>query len=206
MRKARSLQGHDGRPDTAKAPWDVSRLAHVIARVAWGLALLLAAIGLAPARADGCLEGDWIDEARAFVAEETGITAPEVCVRLAGKERLDGLVFPVVLGGSHGEAAAAVYVPATREILLADDLDPGTPLARSYLVHELVHAQQFASRAYERASCPGALEADAYDTQALYLRTRGLREEAFLLQILGMFQSACGYSDQPIGSRYRFGH
>jgi hypothetical protein len=23
----------------------------------------------------------------------------------------------------------------------------------------------------------------------------GLREEAFLLQVLGMFQSACGYSD-----------
>ena len=109
--------------------------------------------------------------------------------------RLTGVVFPVALGQSHGEAVAAVYVPATQEILLADDLDPGAPLARSYLVHELVHAQQFASRAQERASCPGALEADAYDTQAFYLRTKSLREEALLLQILGMFQSACGYSD-----------
>ena len=120
--------------------------------VACVLALPLAAIGPAPARADGsggCLEGDWIAEARAFVAEETGIPAPEACVRLASKERLDGLVFPVALGESHGETVAAVYVPATREILLADDLDPGTPLARSYLVHELVHAQQFTSRAHE---------------------------------------------------------
>jgi hypothetical protein len=195
MRKARSFQCQDRRHGKAKVPWDVPRLAHVIALAACVLTLLLAAIGPAPARADGCLEGDWITEARTFVMEETGTTAPQVCVRLAGKERLNGLVFPMAFGESRGEAVAAVYVPATREILLADDLDPGTPLARSYLVHELVHAQQFASRAHERASCPGALEADAYDTQARYLRTKGLREEAFLLQILGMFQSACGYPD-----------
>jgi hypothetical protein len=166
--------------------------------VACGLALLLAAIGPAPAGADGsggCLEGVWIAEARAFVAEERGIPAPDTCVRLAGKEPLDGLVFPVARDETHGEAVAAVYVPATREILLADDLDPSTPLALSYLVHELVHAQQFAEHAQERVSCPGVLEADAYGTQALYLRTMGLRDEAFLLQILGMFQSACGYSD-----------
>ncbi len=173
------------------------KLSHKAAMVACVLALPWAAIDPAPARANGsggCLEGDLITEARAFVAEETGNTAPEVCLRMAGKERLDGLVFPAAHDETHSEAVAAVYLPATREILLADDLDPGTPLARSYLVHELVHAQQFASRAHERASCPGTLEADAYDTQARYLRTKGLREEAFLLQILGMFQSACGYS------------
>jgi hypothetical protein len=170
----------------------------VTALVACGLALPLAAPGPVPARAagsDGCLEGAWIAEARAFVAEETGILAPEACVRLASKARLDGLVFPVGIGESHGETVAAVYVPATREILLADDLDPSTPLARSFLVHELVHAQQFATRTHERASCPGVLETDAYGVQALYLRTWGLREEAFLLQALGMLQGACGYSD-----------
>jgi hypothetical protein len=107
------------------------------------------------------------------VTNETGIPAPEACVRLASKERLDGLVFPVGIGESHGEIVAAAYVPATREILLADDLDPSTPLARSYLVHELVHAQQFTSRAHEHVRCPGVLEADAYGTQALYLSTPG---------------------------------
>jgi hypothetical protein len=198
MRKARSLQRHDGHPDTARILWDALPLARVIALVACGLALPLATPGPVPARAarsDECLESEWIAEARAFVTEETGIPAPEACVRLARQQHLDGLVFPVALGQSHGEAVAAVYVPATREILLADDLDPGTPLARSYLVHELVHAQQFASRAHERASCPGVLETDAYGIQALYLRTKGLREEAFLLQALGMLQGACGYSD-----------
>jgi uncharacterized protein DUF6647 len=197
MRKARALQCQDDHCGTAKAPWDLSRLAHGIARVACGLALALAATGPAPARADGsggCLEGAWIAEARAFVAEETGIPAPEACVRMASKARLDGLVFTVGIGVSHGETVAAVYVPATREILLADDLNPGTLLTRSYLVHELVHAQQFTSRVHEHVRCPGVLEADAYGTQALYLSTWGLREEAFLLQILGMFQSACGFS------------
>jgi hypothetical protein len=116
-------------------------------------------------------------------------------VRAAKPKQLNVLVIPAALGKPQGETVAAVYVPATREILLADDLDPAAPLARSYLVHELVHAQQFARHAHERASCPGMLEADAYGTQALYLRTRGLQEEAFLLQVLGMFQSACGYSD-----------
>ena len=197
MRNARPHQCQDGHPNTARRLWDTPHLAHVIALVACGLAAPLAAIGPVPARAagsDGCLEGDWIAEARAFVAEETGIPAPEACVRMASKARLDGLVFAVGIGESHGETVAAVYVPATREILLADDLDPGTPIARSYLVHELVHAQQFTSRVHEHVRCPGVLEADAYGTQALYLSTWGLREEAFLLQILGMLQSACGSS------------
>jgi hypothetical protein len=172
-------------------------LADVTTLIACVLAVPLAVIGPASAHPDGsggCLEADWIVEARAFVTNETGIPAPEACVRLASKARLDGLVFPTAISGSHGETVVAVYVPATREILLADDLDPGTPLARSYLVHELVHAQQFTSRVHEHVRCPGVLEADAYGTQALYLSTHGLREEAFLLQILGMFQSACGYS------------
>jgi hypothetical protein len=169
----------------------------VTALVACGLALPLATLGPVPARAagsGGCLEGAWIAEARAFVAEETGIPVPEACVRLARKEHLNGLVFPAALNDTHGETVAAIYVPATREILLADDLAPGTLLARSYLVHELVHAQQFTSRAHEHVQCPGTLEADAYGTQALYLHTKDLRDEAFLLQILGMLQSACGYS------------
>lgn len=129
------------------------------------------------------------------MAKETGVPAPDVCVSSVPPNKLKVLVLPATLSKAQDETVAAVYVPATREILLAEDLDPSTPLGRSYLVHELVHAQQFASHAHERASCLGVLEADAYSTQALYLRTRGLRDEAFLLQVLGMFQSACGYSD-----------
>jgi hypothetical protein len=155
-------------------------------------------LGHAPARAEpsnDCLEGDWITEATAFVTEETGISAPEVCVRFAKSERLNAMVLAGVLGAAHGASVAAAFFPAIREIVLADDLDPGTPMARGYLVHELLHAQQFARRAHEHASCLGVLEAEAYRTQALYLHSKGLDEEAFLLQVLGMFQSACGHSD-----------
>jgi hypothetical protein len=87
-----------------------------------------------------------------------------------------------------------VFVPATSAIQLANDLDPDAPLSRSYLVHELVHAQQFARHAHERAVCPGALEGEAYNLQALYLTSKGLREDAFLLQVLGMLQGACEHS------------
>jgi hypothetical protein len=144
--------------------------------------------------AEGCLDGAAVTDVRNFVAAETGHSVPDVCIRFAPQERLTVLAGSALRGQSPGEDAAAVYVPASGEILLANDLDLGAPLARSYLVHELVHAQQFAARAQERASCPGLLEADAYGMQALYLRTNGLREEAILLQVLGMFQSACGYA------------
>jgi hypothetical protein len=46
-----------------------------------------------------------------------------------------------------------------------------------------------------RRACPGVLEADAYDLQALYLRLSGLRDEGLLMQVLGMLKSSCGYSD-----------
>jgi hypothetical protein len=159
--------------------------------------LVLALLGAASARAEtarGCLAGAAITEAREFVAAETGNPVPEVCVRSATQERLASVAGPEQRGRVPSNAVAAAYMWASGEILVADDLDFSTPLATSYLVHELVHAQQFAARAQKRASCPGLLETAAYNLQALYLRTKGSREEAVLLQVLGMFQSACNDS------------
>ena len=138
-----------------------------------------------------CLAGEWIDDVIAFVVEETGSSVPMVCLSRATSDVLQSLV---ATEGNH-DILAAVFVPARREILLADDLDLGAPLGRSYLVHELVHAQQFAGGSNERARCPGALESDAYGVQALYLRRHNLTTDAFLLQVLGMLQSACGRSN-----------
>jgi hypothetical protein len=118
--------------------------------MAWAIVLASLLLGCAPARAEtlaGCIESSWIDEVAHFVAVDTRSDVPEVCVRFAGQEQLNALVPSAMAGRSHGETVAAVYVPATREILLAHDLDPATPLARSYLVHELVHAQQFEQHA-----------------------------------------------------------
>lgn len=197
MEKLHLFQKASSRHDTHKASHGLICRA---ALVASGFVLALGPSGALsdmPTRADaseGCLTGAWIAEAQAFVTDEMGAPAPEVCVRLASVERLNAFVLPAIRGKAHEDTVAAVYVPATHEILLADDLDPSTPLARSYLVHELVHAQQYAMHAEKHVSCPGVLEGDAYGTQALYLRTKGLYEDAFLLQVLGMFQSACGYS------------
>ena len=174
-----------------------THLAHVTTLVACGLALRWPPLVLRqPARTDptDALRAIGSPRQEPSWRRRRAFRPPRLACAWPARSDLDGLVFPVALGESHGETVAAVYVPATREILLADDLNPGTLLTRSYLVHELVHAQQFTSRAHEHVRCPGALEADAYGTQALYLSTWGLREEAFLLQILGMFQSACGYS------------
>lgn len=142
-----------------------------------------------------CLDSEWIRRVTHFVVQETGAQVPEVCVRFAGADELNALSLSAMAGRSHGETIAALYVPSTREILLAQDLDPASVLARSYLAHELVHAQQFERAAHERVSCLGALEGEAYDLQAEYLRTHSStsEREAFLFQLLGMLQSACGY-------------
>ena len=140
-----------------------------------------------------CLTGDWISEVAHFVAEETGIPVPNVCVRFGKSDQLKKLAQSGV-PRAHTNDVAAIFVPATREILLANDLEPSTTLGRSYLVHEMVHAQQFARHMHERASCPGKLEGEAYNLQALYLSAGELREDAFLLQVVGMLQSACEYT------------
>lgn len=87
---------------------------------------------------------------------------------------------------------AAAYSPGTREVLLADDLDLLDPVARSYLVHELVHAQQIAAGKHRRVSCPSRLEEEAYTVQARYLDGHGLQREALLFRLLGMLQGTCG--------------
>lgn len=194
MENARRYKGACRHQGFRKAP---RRSAFVGALTACRILLVLLLLVSTPARAEtpqGCLNGEWIKEVTQFVVEETRSQVPEICVRFAGMEQLNALVLSAVAGRSHGETVAALYVPSTREILLAHDLDPATVLARSYLAHELVHAQQFGRGTHERASCSGALEGEAYNLQALYLRTYTSNhdDEAFLFQLLGMLQSACG--------------
>jgi hypothetical protein len=160
------------------------------------VASLMSAGPLRAEGSEGCLTGREIDEVARFVAEETGTLVPEVCVRHAD---LTGGVIPQSSpdGTQRPHEVAALFIPATREILLAPDLDLTTPTARGYLVHELVHAQQLVRQAHSNASCPGSLEAEAYNLQALYLSVHGQgpSEETLLLQVIGMFQGVCGYSN-----------
>lgn len=161
--------------------------------------LVLAAVlasGISSARADGppvdagCLIGEAIAGAAVFVAEATGTAAPEVCLRRWPQRQLSALVHSSPVP-AHAQVAAA-YMPRSMEILLADDLDLLDPLARSYLVHELVHAQQIAAGKHRRVACLGRLEEEAYAVQARYLDRHGLGREALLFRLIGMLQGACG--------------
>jgi hypothetical protein len=186
---------HPHRRERVPEAW--RKRARTTTRISCAVIVAYALLGRSPAldaSPDGCIAGYWIAQAVSFVEGETGHPVPRVCIRWASPETVNRLILPPVPNESHAGAVAAAYLPAKGEIVLASDLDPGTPLARSYLVHELVHAQQFEARAHEQASCPGALEGAAYEVQARYLRAKGLEDDAFLFQVLGMLQRACGSS------------
>lgn len=133
----------------------------------------------------------------AFVAEETGYAPLRNCPSVSVT---NGAVLRAALAGkasADGEEPVAVYLPARAEILLSPDVVLTTPLGRSYLVHELVHAHQFESAARARAPCVGWLEGEAYRVQASYLRKHAFAEDAFAFELLGLLQSACAHSYHP---------
>ena len=86
---------------------------------------------------------------------------------------------------------AGAYFPGTGAIELAPDLDLTDPFGQSYLLHELVHAAQYAAGADRRARCPGQLEAEAYAVQANFLRDRGLPREALMMTLLAGQLGGC---------------
>ena len=98
-----------------------------------------------------------------------------------------------VLGDQAGiRSQAGAYFPETGRIELAPDLDLDTHYGRSFLLHEMVHAAQFAEGADARTRCPAALEAKAYRVQAQFLQQMGLTRDALLTRILGDQLGQCG--------------
>lgn len=91
---------------------------------------------------------------------------------------------------------AGAYFPETGQIELAPDLDLSTAYGQSFLLHELVHAAQFAEGADARAPCPAALEAEAYRVQAQFLQDAGLMRDALLTRMLGDQLGSCGTSPE----------
>jgi hypothetical protein len=87
---------------------------------------------------------------------------------------------------------AGAYFPETGQIELAPDLDLGTAYGQSFLLHEMIHAAQFAEGADRTAPCPAALEAEAYAIQAQFLQAAGLSREALLTRLLGGQLGTCG--------------
>ena len=138
-----------------------------------------------------------VAELVAFVAEETGYPPLRNCPRV---RMTNGAALKAILGlkaSAQGEEPLATYLAASAEILLSPDVVLSTPIGRSYLVHELVHAHQFDSGAPARAPCLGWLEGEAYRVQASYLKIHDLNQDAFAFELLGLLQSACAQSYHP---------
>lgn len=86
---------------------------------------------------------------------------------------------------------AGAYFPDSGRIELAPDLDLTTAYGQSFLLHEMVHAAQFAEGADRTARCPAALEAEAYRVQAQFLQTAGLTRDALFTRMLGEQLGTC---------------
>lgn len=87
---------------------------------------------------------------------------------------------------------AGAFFPETGQIELAPDLDLSTAYGQSFLLHEMVHAAQFAEGADTVAPCPAALEAEAYRVQADFLQGAGLVRDALFTRMLGDRLGTCG--------------
>jgi hypothetical protein len=98
-----------------------------------------------------------------------------------------------VLGAQAGmRSQAGAFFPETGRIELAPDLDLDTAYGQSFLLHEMVHAAQFAEGADRNAPCLAALEAEAYRVQAQFLQQAGLTRDALFTRMLGDQLGTCG--------------
>lgn len=123
-----------------------------------------------------------------LVADLNGVIAtnsgylPAPCPRIG---------FSVLPDGGALRSQAGAFIPETGAIELAPDLDLTTAYGQSYLLHELVHAAQFAHGADKGVSCAARLEAEAYYMQSDFLRDNGLPREAILVQLMGDHLGRC---------------
>lgn len=145
---------------------------------------VLAALACSPAQADDLCP--LVGALNRVLVESTGYAAipcPEI-----GFAALDGQP------GMRSQAGA--YFPETGRIELAPDLDLSTSYGQSFLLHEMVHAAQFAEGVEAEAPCTAALEAEAYRVQAQFLQQAGLTRDALLTRMLGEQLGACGASPE----------
>jgi hypothetical protein len=100
--------------------------------------------------------------------------------------------FSVLPGDGAVQSQAGAYYPDSGRIELAPDLDLDTAYGKSFLLHEMVHAAQYAEGADGLAPCPAALEAEAYRVQAEFLHAAGLTRDALFTRMLGEQLGRCG--------------
>lgn len=153
--------------------------------------LAMAALVLCLAPASPGLAADCSDVADllAFIAAEAGYPLPNDCPVIVRSDLLEST--PAL------RSQVGAYVPATGRILLASDLDTDSPLGRSYLLHELVHAAQYRAGVETRVRCEAELEREAYHLQTTWLRRQGELREAMLLDWAAQALGRCA-GDMPM--------
>ena len=139
---------------------------------------LLFLINLAPAERDLC---PLVAELNTVIARETRYIPPP-CPAIG---------FAALPASGTLRSQAGAYYPESGSIELAPDLDLTEAFGQSYLLHELVHAAQYANDAQASARCPQTLEAEAYSVQSDFLRAHGLGREAMLMRFLADQLGSC---------------
>jgi hypothetical protein len=99
--------------------------------------------------------------------------------------------FAVLPQAGAMRSQAGAFYPDTGAIELAPDLDLSDASGQSYLLHELVHAAQYANWAQDTARCPAVLEAEAYTVQSDFLRARSQGREAVMMRLLAGQLGTC---------------
>lgn len=148
-------------------------------RTGFGLLLLCLPTGAQAGAARGIC--GLVADLNAFIAAKTEY-APPPCPEI-------GFSLPLPTDAARSQAGA--YLPETGQIELAPDLDLTSAYGQSYLLHELVHAAQYAGGRQHKVACIGALEAEAYAVQAQFLRAHDLGREATLITLLGAQLGQC---------------
>ncbi len=115
------------------------------------------------------------------IADQTGYLPPP-CPQIG---------FSLLPAADALRSQAGAFFPDSGRIELAPDLDLTSAYGQSYLLHELVHAAQYANGAPAKARCTAQLESEAYSVQSDFLRAAGLPREAVMMRILAQQLGSC---------------
>ena len=138
-----------------------------------------------------------LQELIAFVSAETDYAELAVCPRIVSVD--SGLLLSSMSFSDpeNQNEPLAVYLPIENTIRVSTEVDLNSPMGRSFLVHELVHALQFQSGAASSTPCLGALEEEAYRLQAGFLERAGLPQASLTYRLHALVMASCGQAYHP---------
>jgi hypothetical protein len=155
--------------------------------------------GQSIAASGGRVGGDCtqLSELLAFISEETNYSPIQRCPQIVDVKRINFVPDFDTENVPYHQEPLALFLPVEFRILLGPELDMSTPLGRSYLLRELVHAHQILNNAADGIPCIGWLEGESYHVQAKFLKAHQLFEDAFDVELLGQLNSACAHFLHP---------